>query len=163
MVARDTIHRYADRGAALFASLCAVHCAAVPLIFALMPSMRLALFRFGTPEHQFAQWLLSSQRFDAALVLCAVVVAALSISLGWIRHRRLRPVIWATFGALLMLAGSFGPLASSSLGHALLVVCGGLMLTRAHLLNTARPRQQRSPMPLAAPSAQLGCCERLPA
>lgn len=114
---------------------CAVHCAAVPLIFGLVPSLQLALRSWDSEWHGLAQWLLWTHDAERVFVSIVVLFASTVLVRGFLRHRSRKPLIVAAFAALSMLGGAFGHWHSDDLLHVLLQVCGGLGIATAHILN----------------------------
>ena len=118
--------RQADRVGFAASMLCAVHCAAMPLVLALLPALGL-----GT-----AGWI----DIDQAIVVFATVLAAATLTIGWRRHRT-----YHAWGLLLPALGllwfaTFGPIHSHTGDrdawlHAAMMVAGGLLLAAAHLTN----------------------------
>ena len=116
----------ADRVGFAASMLCAVHCAAMPLVLALLPTLGL-----GT-----AGWI----DIDQAIVVFATLLAAITLSIGWRRHRAYRA--WGLLVPALGLLwfATFGPIHSHDGGweawtHATMMVAGGLLLAAAHLTN----------------------------
>lgn len=121
MEATPTALRHADRVGFAASFLCAVHCALLPLALALLPALGL----------NFGGWI----DFDQAFVVFATLLGLTTMSLGYRRHRAFRA--WALLlpGLGLVWLGAFTPLHDHTLGHAAIMVAGGLLLAGAHLLN----------------------------
>ena len=111
----------ADRVGAAAATVCAVHCALLPLALGLAPALGLRL----------GGWV----DFDQAFVVFASLLAATTLALGYRRHREFRA--WALLVPALVLvwAGSFTSLHDHTSGHLVVMVAGGVLLAAAHLLN----------------------------
>jgi hypothetical protein len=111
----------ADRVGIAGSVLCAVHCAVVPLLVALLPAMGLGLF--------------GGADIDQMVAVFATVLGVTSLSVGFRRHRAFRA--WALLlpGLAMLWAGSFTDLHDHSTSHALLMVAGGLLIAGAHFLN----------------------------
>lgn len=113
-------------------SACAVHCAALPIAFALLPSLQLALLSLRDPQHRLAMSLLALSRFEAW-----TVAAAVSLSLGtslaaWHRHREWTGLAAAVCGSALLV----GALATSSPGlHTMFAIIGAIALCVSHWAN----------------------------
>ncbi len=101
--------------------LCAVHCALLPLVLALLPA-------FGLKA---GGWI----DIDQAFVVFATLLGATTLTLGYRRHRAFHA--WALLlpGLALVWAGAFTALHTHSLLHAAVMTTGGLLLAAAHLLN----------------------------
>lgn len=111
----------ADRVGAMASFLCAIHCALLPFVLALLPLIGLEF--------------LADHRFERIFVLCACVLASLVLVRGFRRHRRSLPLRLAVPGLSLLLLGiAFIDLGSPIL-HSVLVTCGGMLLAAAHFAN----------------------------
>lgn len=121
MSAPESALRHADRVGFAASFLCAVHCALLPVALALLPALGLNL----------GGWI----DFDQAFVIFATLLGLTTLSLGYRRHRAFRA--WALLlpGLALVWLGAFSPLHDHTLGHAAIMVAGGLLLAAAHLLN----------------------------
>ena len=116
----------ADRLGFAASMLCALHCAAMPLLLALLPTLGISV----------AGWI----DIDQALVVFATLLAASTLTIGWRRHRAYRAwslllpalgLLWfATFGPFHAHPGEAGAWL-----HASMMVAGGLLLAAAHLTN----------------------------
>ena len=125
-----------DHLGALLSGVCAVHCLVVPLAFVLIPSLTIALYAWGEPEHRIATMLLHLARFEWLAASLAAAVALASTAWGWLRHRRKSPLAGALGGGTLLLSAALSPLAQGNmLWHTLFAVAGGATLVGAHLLN----------------------------
>ncbi|MEZ0469546.1 MerC domain-containing protein [Luteimonas salinilitoris] len=111
----------ADRVGFAASFVCAVHCALLPVALALLPALGL----------NFGGWI----DFDQAFVVFATLLGLTTMSLGYRRHRAFRA--WALLlpGLVLVWLGAFSSLHDHTLGHAAIMVAGGLLLAGAHLLN----------------------------
>lgn len=106
----------------MWASLvCAVHCALLPLVLALLPMLGLGA--------------LDLVDIDQAFVVFATVLGVTTLALGYRRHRAFGA--WALLlpGLALVWANSFTALHDHSVWHAVMMVGGGLMIAAAHFLN----------------------------
>lgn len=114
---------------------CAVHCAALPLVFGLLPGVQLALRSWDSQWHGLAQWLLWSHEAERLVVSAVIVFAAVVLLRGYQRHRQRLPLSVAAVATALMAAGAFGHWHSEDLAHVMLQVVGGLGVASAHILN----------------------------
>ncbi len=110
-----------DRVGMFAASLCAVHCALLPLLAAVLPALGISIGGYGD--------------LDQAFVLFASVLGISTVSIGYRRHRVLKAAWPLGAGLLLLWAGSFTALHNHSWGHALVMTIGGLLLATAHFYN----------------------------
>lgn len=110
-----------DRLGMVASTLCAVHCALLPLLIALLPSLG-----FG---------LAGRADLDQAFVLFASLLALTTLSQGYRRHRTFRAWWFLLPGVALLWGGAYTSLHSHGLLHTSLMVAGGLLLGAAHWMN----------------------------
>lgn len=120
----------ADRVGMVGSVLCAIHCAIVPLVVSALPALGLGVF--------------ASADLDQGFALFATVLGFSTLLLGYRRHRAFRALALLIPGLSLVLIGSFSPLHDHSAEHAVLMVCGGLLIAAAHLLNMRLTHQAGS-------------------
>lgn len=111
----------ADRVGFWGAAICALHCALLPLLVALVPSLGLGL--------------IGSADFDQSFTVFAAILGVTALAIGSRRHRAIVPWIALLPGLALLFAGSFTPVHSHGLGHFLLMVGGGALIAAAHYMN----------------------------
>jgi len=121
----------ADRVGFIASFLCAIHCALLPVLLALLPILGLEL----------DAWM----DFDQIFVVFATLLSIITLSLGWHRHRLLRPCYVLIPGLILLWLGAFGPLHahdhdhaheySEVIVHAVVMTIGGFLLAGAHFWN----------------------------
>ena len=107
-----------DGLAALLSSICLVHCMALPLAAAALPSLALA-------PGAHSLWL------HVLLLAVALPVSAAALLSGWRAHGRAVPAALAALGFAVMAAA----VALHGAGEAALTVAGGLVVAAAHLRN----------------------------
>jgi len=123
---------------------CAIHCAALPLMFGLLPGLQLALSAVASEWSGLAQILLWSHEAERFVVSTVVVFAALVLGFGFTRHHSRTPLGVAGAASVLMIIGAFGDWSVSDTTHVWFQVSGGLGIALAHLLNMrALHRHQR--------------------
>lgn len=111
-----------DRFGATASFLCAVHCAALPLVLALLPALGLSF--------------LADHGFERGFIAFASVLASWSIGSGYRHHRRPQAQWLLLPGLALLWMGAFIVDEHYGLGiHAALVAMGGVLLAGAHLTN----------------------------
>lgn len=110
-----------DRVGVAASTLCALHCALLPVLAASMPALGLGLGGYGD--------------IDQAFVLFASLLGITTITLGWRQHRALRAIGWLAAGLALLWLGAFTPWHRHGWGHAAVMTAGGLLLAMAHLQN----------------------------
>lgn len=115
-------HRWLDRLGAFGSLVCAAHCAILPLVIALLPSLGLAASGQDTWEFGF--------------VLFASAVGLFTVFWGWRRHGHVHALRLLVPGlALLWFGVLYPPLHHSLLPHALVMTVGGALVGMAHLAN----------------------------
>ncbi|RPE77272.1 MerC domain-containing protein [Vulcaniibacterium tengchongense] len=111
-----------DRIGALGSLLCAAHCALLPVLIALLPSLGVSA------------WLGSG--FEFGFVLFATALGLSSTLWGYRRHRALRALSLLVPGlAVLWLGVLYRPLHESLVPHAVAMTFGGTLVGLAHLAN----------------------------
>ena len=135
-------HLVRHRGAISWDSLgataslaCALHCAALPLIFGLLPGVQLALSATAPEWSGLAGMLLWSHEAERYVVSIVLSFAAVVLGLGFRRHRSRTPMAVALIAGVLMVIGAFGHWEAAEKSHVLFQVGGGLGIALAHLLN----------------------------
>lgn len=113
--------RFADRFGATASFLCAVHCAALPLVIAALPALGLGF--------------LANHAFERAFIACASLLALASLAIGFRRHRRYRAFWFLVPGVVLLIAGIVIDIDGLPIMHALLVSLGGTLVAVSHLTN----------------------------
>ncbi len=111
----------ADRIGMTGSLLCAIHCALMPLLFALLPALGLGV--------------LGSVDLDQGFAVFVALLAVATLSLGFRRHRAFHAWALLAPGLALLGLGSFTELHDHSGAHAVVMVCGGLLIAAAHFAN----------------------------
>jgi len=112
----------ADRVGATASFLCAVHCAALPFVFALLPAIVLGFLA----NHGFERWFIA---FATTLALTMLIR-------GYRRHGEPHALgLLLPSLVLLWLGGYVFDIESAGGWHALLVAVGGSGVALAHLVN----------------------------
>ncbi|HJP99833.1 MAG TPA: MerC domain-containing protein [Rhodanobacteraceae bacterium] len=110
-----------DRVGATASMLCAVHCALLPFVLALLPLIGLEF--------------LAGHTFERIFVGCAAALACASILTAYRRHRRPHALFLMVPGIVLLLCGVSVDLDVHVLLHTVAVVCGGVLVASAHATN----------------------------
>lgn len=111
-----------DRIGAFGSLACAVHCAALPLLIAVLPSLGIAVW-FG-------------DGFEMGFVIFATLLGSFSVVSGYRRHHAVRALSLLIPGlALLWFGVLYPPLHHSVVPHAVTMTCGGALVGLAHLIN----------------------------
>ena len=119
----------ADRLGATASLLCAIHCAALPFVLALLPALGLGF--------------LANHGFERAFIVCASVLAVTMAAHGYRRHRVARVFALLVPGLLMLWIGGFVfDLSHATLWHSLFVVAGGTCVALAHVANLRLARMQ---------------------
>lgn len=121
--------RVADRVGATASFLCAIHCALLPFVLALLPFLGLEF--------------LADPRFERGFVTFAAALALFALVNGYRRHKGPLPLLLALPGLVLLLVGITYAEGYSIIVHSVLVTCGGLLLASAHFVNLHRDRNHR--------------------
>jgi len=112
----------ADRVGATASFLCALHCAALPFVFAVLPALGLGFLA----NHGFERWFIA---FATTLALTMLIR-------GFLRHRVPYALALLLPALVLLWLGGFVFDFESSAGlHATLVALGGSGVAAAHLIN----------------------------
>jgi len=123
---RNRWWQMADRVGAAASFLCAIHCALLPFVLALLPLLGMEF--------------LADHRFERVFVACACLLASVALIRGFRRHQQPLPLLLAVPGLLLLLFGVTFAENYSIVLHSVLVTCGGLLLAAAHFVNLRRDR-----------------------
>ncbi len=120
LMAVPTRHRLLDRLGATGSLLCAVHCALLPLVIALLPSLGIAA------------WL--GDGFERWFVIFASLLGLFSVVWGWRRHGEVR-ALWLLIPGLaaLWLGISIEALHHDLVAHAVVMTFGGTLVALAHV------------------------------
>ncbi|MGA9422653.1 MAG: MerC domain-containing protein [Rhodanobacteraceae bacterium] len=134
---REGLAHFADRLGASASFLCAVHCAALPFVLALLPALGLGF--------------LADHAFERGFIVCASVFASVTLIHGYQRHRVPRALLFLVPGLTLLWAGGFLFDLNAHLGwHSALVALGGSCVALGHLTN----------LRLLHDGEHGACCER---
>jgi len=118
-----------DRLGAMASFLCAIHCATLPFVLALLPLLGLEF--------------LADHRFERGFVMFACALAMFSLVGGFRRHRRPLSLMLALPGLALLLLGVTLAENYSVVLHSVMVTCGGLLVAAAHFVNLRTDRLHR--------------------
>lgn len=114
--------RTLDRLGAYGSILCAIHCALLPVVIALLPA--LGLISMG------------NDRFEQAFVVFATLLGLFSLIQGYRRHGVVRALGLLIPGLLVLwLAVLYAPLHHSLVPHAIAMTFGGTLVGLAHVAN----------------------------
>lgn len=114
--------RALDRIGVTGSLLCAIHCALLPVLIAVLPTFGLATAL--------------GERFEEAFVLFATLLGLYSMVSGYRRHRLLQAIALLLPGlAILWLGVLNAAVHQSGVPHALLMTLGGSLVGLAHLAN----------------------------
>jgi hypothetical protein len=111
-----------DRLGATGSLLCAIHCAVLPLLIALLPSLGIAA------------WL--GEGFEQGFVVFATLLGLFTLVWGYRRHHAVR-ALWLLLPGLaaLWLGVGYAPLHHAVVPHAVVMTLGGTLVGLAHLAN----------------------------
>ena len=115
-------HPLLDRLGATGSLLCAIHCALLPLVIALLPALGIAA------------WL--GEGFERGFVLFATLLGLFTLVWGYRRHHVVRALGLLLPGlAILWFSVLYAPLHHALLPHAITMTLGGTLVGWAHLAN----------------------------
>jgi len=98
--------------------LCAVHCAALPLIISSLPLLGLKIF--GNPL------------IETSIILLSLIIGIISLSTSYVKHKNWIPMLIIVWGFALIFTGHF--LISDTVEWIFLSI-GGLTVATAHYCN----------------------------
>jgi len=111
-----------DRVGATGSLLCAIHCALLPMVLAMLPSLGIAA------------WL--GEDFERGFVLFATLLGLFTLAWGYRRHRAVRALGLLLPGlGILWLSVLYAPLHHALVAHAATMTVGGTLVGLAHLAN----------------------------
>lgn len=119
---------------------CAVHCALIPIAFALLPSA----------SHS----IVHNRVLETIFIAVAALFATFVIGHASRRHRQPLALALLLLGLVVMSFSLFAPGHSHSGGHALAAACGGMLIAAAHWTNWHSTRRWRHSL-AKGPSADL--------
>lgn len=115
-------HPVLDRLGATGSLLCAIHCALLPLLIALLPSLGIAV------------WL--GEGFEQGFVVFATLLGVFTLAWGYRRHRAVRALGLLLPGlAALWFGVLYAPWHHMLVPHAIMMTFGGTLVGLAHLAN----------------------------
>jgi len=119
---RHSLAGLADRIGATASLLCALHCAALPFMLAVLPALGLGFLA----DHVFERFFIAA----ASTLALGVLIR------GWRQHHSARALRLLAPGLVLLWIGGFLVDGHDTIGlHALLVTLGGSCVALAHLTN----------------------------
>lgn len=119
---RWSLSRFGDSLGAIAAGLCAVHCALLPILLALLPTLGVGV--------------LASLEFEFLYVAFATALALTSLVQGYRRHRIGLALLFASPGLLAVWIGVLLPAVHEDVVlHAVVMTIGGTLIAIAHMVN----------------------------
>jgi hypothetical protein len=119
---RRRLGAWVDSVGSAAAIVCAVHCALLPFVLAVLPALGLGM--------------LAVQQWELAYVAFASLLALASLWQGFRRHRVYRALAFLVPGLLAVWAGLLVPaLHDHVVRHAVTMTFGGTLIAVAHLVN----------------------------
>ncbi|MGY3264075.1 MerC domain-containing protein [Lysobacter sp. HA35] len=111
-----------DRIGATGSLLCAIHCALLPVLIVLLPTLGFAAWR--------------NEAFELGFISFASVLGLYSLVRGYRRHRIVRALVLLVPGlAALWMGVTYAPLHDSTIAHAISMTLGGTLVGLAHVTN----------------------------
>jgi hypothetical protein len=100
-------------------TLCAIHCALVPMLITTLP-----LIGLGFLANPWVEW---------SMIILALIIGVSSIGLSYVRtHHRLLPLFMLITGFVVIILGHT---LITGWPEAVIVPCGGLIIATAHFVN----------------------------
>jgi len=127
-----------DRVGATASMLCAVHCALLPFVLALLPLIGLEF--------------LAGHTFERIFVGCAAVLACASLVTAYRRHRHPHALFLMVPGIALLCVGIVVNLDVHVLVHTACVVTGGVLVASAHVVNLVLAHRHHQATCMHAPA-----------
>lgn len=118
---RPAPRRAIDIFGATGSMICALHCAALPFLLALVPALGLTV--------------LADDSFERGFVVFASLFALFSLVIGYRRHRVFHALMFLVPGIAVLGLGAFSSWHADPLSHAVLMSAGGTLIACAHVLN----------------------------
>ena len=114
--------RWADSFGSISAIVCALHCALLPFVIAVLPAFGLSV--------------LATSGFEYGYVAFATALALTSLWLGYRRHRVYRALAFLVPGLAAVWSGILWPFVHEDvIRHAVVMTFGGTLIAVAHLVN----------------------------
>ncbi len=107
-----------DNAGMTASTLCAIHCAAVPLLITVLPLWGLEFLAAG--------WV------ELMMIGIALLIGSLSLGMSFMHHKKILPLLILLLGFSMIAAGHLPVLKVS---EAIVVPAGGLTIAAAHLIN----------------------------
>lgn len=117
----DRRHLVGDRVGVWASLACALHCALLPVVILLLPTLGLGL--------------VGGLDVDQVFVVFATLLGVVTLTLGYRRHRDASAWALLLAGLVLVWISTFTSLHTHSLWHTGMMVVGGLLIAAAHLAN----------------------------
>jgi hypothetical protein len=121
----DTLLPRLDAVGAMASFVCAVHCAAMPLILSTVPLAGIEL--------------LADHRIEQVFVVLAALFGLVVIGAGYCKHRLRWVALLYLVGVVSLMVGAFGGM--HGIMHASLLAAGGVLLGSAHAVNRRAVRR----------------------
>ena len=114
--------QFIDKFGSAASVLCALHCALLPLLIAILPALGIG----------FLAW----SGFEWVFVCFATLLGLVSLWMGYQRHRIYRALLFLVPGLALVWMGVLVPAIHESIvTHAVVMSMGGTLIAVAHLIN----------------------------
>ena len=121
--------RWLDRLGAGVSFGCGLHCVALSLLLVVNPALWFRLARHG----DMLRWLFW---LEIGLAGLALLLGAVAFTLGWLRHRRMTPLLLAIPGLTALLLGVVSGLHDQRFIGSGPALSGGVLMILAHWQNT---------------------------
>lgn len=105
-------------------TICAIHCALLPLLLSVLPTLGLGFLAHGA--------------FEIIMISTSIVIAAVSLGGSYRIHRKLNPILMMISGGIILVFNFFGHESHAEIIeplHPYIAAFAGLMIAGAHWVN----------------------------
>lgn len=115
------ITRIIDKVGMFSSATCAVHCILLPFLITILPLYGLSF--------------IVDESFEIAMLLLSIILAILSLCLGYKTHKNKKMFFLFSAGISLLLLGRFAHENNWGIGSLIILFLGGLMISGSHIIN----------------------------
>ena len=115
------ITRIIDKVGMFSSATCAVHCILLPFLITVLPLYGLSF--------------IVDESFEIAMLLLSIILAILSLCLGYKIHKNKKMFFLFSVGISFLLLGRFAHENNWGFGSLVILFLGGLMISSSHIIN----------------------------
>ncbi len=115
------ITRIIDKVGMFSSATCAVHCILLPFLITILPLYGLSF--------------IVDESFEIAMLLLSIILAILSLCLGYKTHKNKKMFFLFSVGISLLLLGRFAHENNWGFGSLVILFLGGLLISSSHIIN----------------------------